>query len=52
MQLGDIVLYNGGKYKIVWIYNKENLEIKSLKKARAIPEIIPVHISKIKILVG
>lgn len=46
MKMGDVVIYQGEEYEIVWVYNDSNLEIRSIKKS-GLPVIIPVHISEV-----
>jgi hypothetical protein len=48
LQLGDLVFYQGEKYKVVWIYDENNLEIKSIRKVSSINQSIPVHVSELQ----
>jgi hypothetical protein len=48
LQLGDVVFYQGKKYEVVWIYNENNIEIKSIRKVGPINQVIPVQVSELK----
>lgn len=46
MTIGDIVVYKGNKYQILWIYDNGQCEI---KKADSLNEVVIASISELQI---